>query len=201
MIEPDITYNPGGNVENKYYPCNGVHSEIYLSSGQALRSGLGPRCVPPGPQVVRRPKGFNIGLSEKDICRLDMAGAFINNILCSADQSEDSRRLLLEEKAYSTALPFDPFKIKYINRHGKQLICQREEILSFSGSLLRLFEAESWQSWDIVLLLLALILIPTAYGGIHLSALHEMFPTTIERALWKASCYTLIGFTGSPSYQ
>lgn len=52
-------------------------------------------------------------------------------------------------------------------------------------------------SWDFPLLVLGLILIPTAYGGIHLSALHEMFPTAIERALWKASCFTLIGFTGS----
>ncbi|PMD28466.1 hypothetical protein NA56DRAFT_696236 [Hyaloscypha hepaticicola] len=195
-IEPDMIYYAGQEIELQYHPCNGVRSEICLSSGQALRSGFGPRCVLPNKHAEWQPSGFNIGLSKKDICRLDMAGAFITNILSPAGQSEYSRRLLLEEKAYSTTIPFDPFKIKYINRHGKPLICQREENLSISGPLFRLLDAESLLSWDILLLLLALILIPTAYGGIHLSALHEMFPTTIERTLWKASCFTLIGFTG-----
>jgi hypothetical protein len=204
MIEPGMTYYAGEEVQLQYHPCNGVHSETNLSSGQALRSGLGPRCVPPDPEIVRQPKGLNIGLSEKDICRLDMAGAFINKILSSADQSEDCRRLLLEEIAYSTAVPFDPFEIKYINRHGKPLICLREENLSSSGLLVRLFDTEhmvgrfdtdDWGTWNILLLLLSLILIPTAYGGIHLSALHEMFPTAIERVLWKASCFTLIGYS------
>jgi hypothetical protein len=195
MIEPGMTYYAGEPVKLQYHPCNGVRSEIYLSSGQALRSGLGPSCFP-NPKPWDPQKAFNIGLSKKDICRLDMAGAFINKILSSADQSEDCRRLLLEEKAYSTAVPFDPLEIKYINRHGTPLICQREENLSFSGSLFRLFDADDGHDRNILLLLLALILIPTAYGGIHLSALHEMFPTRIERSLWKASCFTLIGYSG-----
>jgi hypothetical protein len=195
-IEPEMTYYAGEEVQTQYYPCNVVHSEIYLSSGQALRSGLGPRCVLPDPKVVQQPTGFNIGLSKKDIYRLDMAGAFINKILSSADQSEDCRRLLLEEEVYSTAVPFDPFKITYINRHGTPLICLREENLSSSGFLFRLLDVYDWLRWDVSLLLLAMILIPTAYGGIHLSALHEMFPTTIERGLWKASCFTLIGYSG-----
>jgi hypothetical protein len=134
-IEPDMIYYAGEEIALQYHPCNGVRSEIYLSSGQALCSGLGPRCVLRDPQAVGPPDGVNIGLSKKDICRLDIAGAFISNILSSADQSEDSRRLLLEEKAYSTALPFGPFKIKYINRHRTPFICQREENLSFFGSL------------------------------------------------------------------
>jgi hypothetical protein len=196
MIKPDMTYYAGEEVKIQYYLCNGVRSEIYLSSGQALRSGLGPRCIPPDPKVVRQPTGFNIGLSKKDIYRLDMAGAFINKILSSADQSEHCRRLLLKEKAYSTTVPFDPFKIKYINRHGKPLICLREENLSSSGFLFRVLNVDDWLRWDVSLLFLAMILIPTAYGGIHLSALHEMFPTTIERGLWKASCFTLIGYSG-----
>ena len=195
MIEPGMTYYAVEEVQLQYHPCNGIQSEIYLSSGQALRSGLGPSCFPE-PEAWLPQKAFNIGLSKKDICRLDMAGAFINKILSSADQSEDCRNLLLDEKAYSIAVPFDPFKLKYINRHRTPLICQREENLSFSGSLFRLFDTDDGNDWDMLLLLLALILIPTAYGGIHLSALREMFPTAIERALWEASCFTLIGFTG-----
>jgi hypothetical protein len=196
VIEPDVSYYAGEEVCDQYSPSNSIRSDISLSSGQALRSGLGPSCVLPGPKDIW---GITVSLSNKDIYRLDMAGAFIKNILSSADQSEDSRRLLLEEKAYSTAVPFDPFKIKYINRHGTPLIRRREENLSFSGALFRILDdagLEGGHIWDLFLLVLSLILIPTAYGGIHLSALHEMFPTTIESVLWKVSCFTLIGFTG-----
>ncbi len=140
-IEPDMIYYGGEEIGLQYHPCNSVQSEMYLSSGQALRSGLGPRCIPADPQPVGRPDGFNIGLSEKDIRRLDMAGAFINNILSSADQNEESRRLLLKEEAYSTTVPFDPLETKYINPHGTPLIYANEKkifpflVLYFGSSL------------------------------------------------------------------
>jgi hypothetical protein len=197
MIERDMIYYAGQEVHLQYQPCNGVRSKTYLSSGQALRSGLGPRCLRSDPLVKLewQLRGIQIGLSKKDIYRLDMASAFINKLLSSAKQSEHAGRLLFAEESYSTALPFDPFGLKYINRHGVPLMCQREQNLSFHGSLVRLFDADIGLGWNHLLFPLALILIPTAYGVIHLSALHEMFPTTIERALWKASCFTLIGFT------
>jgi hypothetical protein len=40
-------------------------------------------------------------------------------------------------------------------------------------------------------------LVPAAYGSVHLAALSIMFPTFIERLLWKISCYILIGFAGA----
>lgn len=45
-------------------------------------------------------------------------------------------------------------------------------------------------------LLAAIAAILAAYGSVHLSALHIIFPDTIERFLWKISCYYLLGFAG-----
>jgi len=43
---------------------------------------------------------------------------------------------------------------------------------------------------------LAVLLIPAAYGGIHLGAIHSMFPTAIELTLWKSACFVLLGVAG-----
>ncbi|KAH0548601.1 hypothetical protein GP486_007855, partial [Trichoglossum hirsutum] len=43
------------------------------------------------------------------------------------------------------------------------------------------------------IIMLAAIVIPAAYGGVHLSALSIMFPTPVERLLWKIACYSLLG--------
>lgn len=36
------------------------------------------------------------------------------------------------------------------------------------------------------------LIIPLAYGAVHLSALSMEFPSKTERLLWKTSCYSLI---------
>jgi len=43
---------------------------------------------------------------------------------------------------------------------------------------------------------MAIIIIPAAYGGIHLGAIHTQFPSEIELTLWKSSCIILLGFAG-----
>jgi hypothetical protein len=43
---------------------------------------------------------------------------------------------------------------------------------------------------------LAVLLIPAAYGGIHLGAIHSMFPTAVELTLWKSACFVLLGVAG-----
>lgn len=41
-----------------------------------------------------------------------------------------------------------------------------------------------------------MLLIPFVYGLVHLRALSIMFPTPIERLLWKIACYILVGAVG-----
>ncbi|KAH6699756.1 hypothetical protein BKA61DRAFT_530072, partial [Leptodontidium sp. MPI-SDFR-AT-0119] len=45
-------------------------------------------------------------------------------------------------------------------------------------------------------LFVALILVLSAYGAIHLAAGHTMFPTSVELTLWRSSCYILLGGAG-----
>lgn len=41
-----------------------------------------------------------------------------------------------------------------------------------------------------------MVVVPIAYGAIHLSALTIAFPTAIEHLLWKSACYSMIGVAG-----
>jgi hypothetical protein len=45
-------------------------------------------------------------------------------------------------------------------------------------------------------LTLAVSIIPMAYGAIHLGGLDLIFPSRIEKLLWKISCCYLVGFAG-----
>ena len=188
------TYYTDWNFVRDYTVPDGVQSTLNLWSGQALCSGLGP--LPYDEIKYKYPwsKGCRVQLFDKDLKRLDLAGAFISNVLLSTNASRDFSKPLPLEKSYSLFEPFNPFENHIWNRHGSRLICHREENLLFTSGIVLQIVENSGQIWEFCLLSLAAILIPAAYGGIHLSALSEMFPTPLESIFWKASCFTLLGF-------
>jgi hypothetical protein len=198
-IDLDVAYYPGERVGNYYNISNGIQPTLFLSSGQALRTGLGPKIQLEYEHLI---PGVQIGLSDKDLNRLNMTGAFISDALSLTEEHGHSSNLLSRKKGYSSSEPFDPFNVEIVNRRGRRLVCQRENNMLFSGALIDILETvrepglENGRPWHFALLVVALITIPTAYGGIHLSALHAMFPTRIESILWKASCFTLLSFAG-----
>ncbi|PMD43237.1 hypothetical protein L207DRAFT_563960 [Hyaloscypha variabilis F] len=182
---------PHGEFLDHYRIPNGIQTTLCLSPGQALRSGLGAL------QWTEPYYCYHVDLSDKDLKRLDLAGEFIDNnlVLEKGIVYLYASNLPFEGPSYSTNHPFDPFEVPDLNRHGRRLICHREHNILFSGVLYSIL-MHNRRGWEMCLLILAVILIPTAYGGIHLAALHEMFPRPIEFILWKASCFTLIGFAG-----
>lgn len=176
IILSDVAYYSAYAVYHEYFPRH-LETILTLSNGQALCSGLGPK-VPRHAYLLSR-----VGLTRKDIERLDLAGACINGTLSSTEESDDPT---------CEDTPFDPFTHRDVSRGGPRLICQREgNMLSFDhlGDTL-----ESMHKSGLYLLILAMIVIPTGYGGIHLAGLQGMFPTGSEHLLWKCSCFILLSF-------
>ena len=148
---------------------------LTIYSGQALASGIG---LEPGSlwryrQTLVTNVGKKVMLSQKHLTKLNMAGIFIKNNVPS-DSSHD----------YPSTL----FKFNSLIRGYRQrMLCFREANLKNT-----LFDYKLGQ-FASLLLAAAILLIPIAYGGVHLGALSIVFPTQIERLLWKIACYVLIG--------
>jgi hypothetical protein len=62
----------------------------------------------------------------------------------------------------------------------------RESTYSLAETSIR--SEESKTSW----MQLSIIILPTVYGGIHLTALTWRFPTVAEHLIWRISCYGIV---------
>ncbi|KAH8752161.1 hypothetical protein BGZ57DRAFT_912709 [Hyaloscypha finlandica] len=188
---------PGETVEKSFKPANGVPEVLALQSGQALNSGLGPNI-----NLYGRPgnhgSGVRMGLSQKDLNRLSMAGNFIQELLDGKDDSGFQINSLKPSYQDITKTPFNPFKAQRIRPYGESLINQRQSNFFDLQELTDAFDhfGKRGNLYLFTLLALAVIAIPAAYGAIHLSAINSLFPTEIELTLWKSSCFILLGFAG-----
>jgi hypothetical protein len=181
-------YFAGEAVVQSFKPANGAPEVLALQSGQALNAGLGPNIN----------WNVRVGLSQKDLNRLSMAGNFVQELLNGKDDSRFQTNSLKPSFLDIKKAPFDPFEAGRIRPYGESLINQRQsnffdfrEFTDAFGNFgkrgdLYLYTLEA----------LAVIVIPAAYGAIHLSAINSLFPTEIELTLWKSSCFILLGFAG-----
>jgi hypothetical protein len=190
---------PGEAVERSFKPANGAPEVLVFQSGQALKSGLGPkinwnRSV----KEVNEGSGVRVGLSQKDLNRLSMAGNFVQELLDGKYDSRFQINSLKPSFRDITAKPFNPFEAQRIRPYGESLINQRQSNFFDINELISLFDmfGKRGDLYFFTLLALAVIVIPAAYGGIHLSAINSLFPTEIELTLWKSSCFILLGFAG-----
>jgi hypothetical protein len=164
-----------------YRPCKGKLACV-LFSGQTLISGLGP----PFPrswyteQTVQNSAEtpvFTVQLSEKDLKRLDLVKKFLGRI--------DFRKGWLGPQ--QTALDN--------NYVGTDLSDFNSDLSSYGIT----FRAANFERMIIVPTQIdpwrcaGLATIPMAYGSVHLTAWGMSFPTTVERFLWCASCFYLLG--------
>jgi hypothetical protein len=200
IIKPDFgpPYFPGEAVEKSFKPANGVPEVLALQSGQALNSGLGPNINWYGGGPRNRGSGVRVGLSQKDLNRLSMAGNFVQELLNGKDDSRFQTNLLKPSFLHIKKAPFNPFEARRIRPYGESLINQRQSNFFAFFEFTDLFEIFGKRSdlYLFTLLALAVVVIPAAYGGIHLSAINSLFPTEIELTLWKSSCFILLGFAG-----
>jgi hypothetical protein len=198
---PEPPFFPGECIRKSYKPANDNQGVLTLSSGQALKSGLGPELTWRLYQSNGRVNdglGISIRLSQKDINRLNMAGNFIQELI-DGRQSRFLFQASFSHPLFSTIgdPTFQPFGGGTIRPYGNTLICARQsnwfdfeifDVLKTFGKLSDLY--------SFTLLAIAIIIIPAAYGGIHLGAIHTLFPSEIELTLWKSSCIILLGFAG-----
>jgi hypothetical protein len=206
---PETPYFPAEDIDKSYKPGNGAKEFLTLESGQALKSGLGPRTswdrdpFQVNGQVVKFQKGVRIALSQKDVDRLNLAADFIR-VLLDARTSKGQSPPSLYPPQFSgknnkdlEIKPFSPFGGGIIRPYDDTLICVRQSNW-FGWELFNLFDTFG-KHGDLYLITsnaLAIVIIPAAYGGIHLGAIHNIFPSEIELTLWRSSCYILLGFAG-----
>ena len=204
---PETPHFPAEEVDKSYKPGNGAKEVFTLESGQALKSGLGPRIswdpLEVNGRVVKFEKGVRIALSQKDVDRLNLAADFIRVLLDARTSKAQSPPSLYPPQFSSLdnqdlkIKPFLPFGKGIIRPYDDTLICVRQSNW-FDWELFNLFDTfgKHGDLYSFTMIALAIVIIPAAYGGIHLGAIHNIFPSEIELTLWRSSCYILLGFAG-----
>ncbi|KAH8668060.1 hypothetical protein BGZ60DRAFT_564343 [Tricladium varicosporioides] len=148
-----------------------AHS-TYVRGGEALRCGFGP---------TRRRDDFNYGLlvTRKGAVRWERAASAIHKI---DYKDHDGDRF---HRAAGTPRYEDSFYHNSLSTYSGNLPAHSESLSHLRGVFLFLLNE--------LLLLFLLLLLPIAYGGIHLSAWNFDFPTPIEKFLWKIACFDIMG--------
>jgi hypothetical protein len=199
------------NIVEEFTPCHNSRIVCKLTSGQALSCGLGPavssetsihtlekdRYQTPVRQFPPEDRICAISLSEADINRLELTAKFINRVvelskLYNPDYTPETVSNWEEFTASFDQQTSDLAQFSNFPRPhqlaGKLLALRAT---NFDGSVLDNISKTS------AYLAMAMALIPTAYGCVHLGALSIIFPTPVERLLWKVSCYYLIATAGA----
>jgi hypothetical protein len=195
---------PMGSINWQYTPAPGAEAVCTVVAGQALFSGIGPRLpwpslrirdTPPPPSAPDRPFYLNgepltmfepissVSLSRKDLKRLSLVEAWITKVLRKGfgniSQPSSPQRYNFTEILHNASYEYDKLRLwpaKLVSRRAKNLAA---DILGIGR--------------ESAYLATALALLPAAYGSVHLVALDIVFPTAIEKLLWKSSCFILIG--------
>jgi hypothetical protein len=188
------TYYSVYPVKRVFAPVRNIEPVLFLESGQALRCGLGVWSLTTnfnqnGVQKCHM-QGYRLGLSQMDVLRLDLAGNFIRKHVEDPEGNPKIRNSFLEmsHDGKEPARTIRYFSGIDSTPYGQLIDCRVHNWIGLD-ELSAILNGGSCSA-----ILIAMILIPGAYGGIHLvAAIHEMFPSEIEYILWKSSCIVLLG--------
>ncbi|KUJ21576.1 uncharacterized protein LY89DRAFT_714670 [Mollisia scopiformis] len=190
LTKYDMTSNVA-NIAEEYTPRHDSKVVCRLISGQALPCGLGPDISSVTSLVYLlhpRDRICAVSLSQADIDRLNLTAKFIIKVI------EGGYDPFKETRYHDSDLTAEFYKntttLGMFSRDASTAGILALRSQNYDGSFLHDINSDS------AYLASAMALIPTAYGCVHLGALSIIFPTTIERLLWKASCYYLIATAG-----
>lgn len=136
-----------------------------LRPGEFLESGFGPE------------SSYHISMSAKDIRRWELAHQVI-----SKDKS--FKQDFIQRNWIQTQSRFGDALIK------RSPTIYPDALEDLNSSLNNLFQSNK----NARLAFLALVLLPVAYGGIHLAAWGFEFPSPAQSLLWKISCLIIMSF-------
>lgn len=136
-----------------------------LEPGEFLESGFGPQSP------------YQISMSAKDIRRWELAYQGIGKDKLFQEDSMQ-RNWLQAGSHFRDALTEHPLTI-YLKVNN--------DIINFLTKSLKSDENGK-------LAFLALVLLPAAYGGIHLAAWGFEFPSPVESLIWKISCVIIMSY-------
>jgi hypothetical protein len=195
---------PMGSINWQYTPVPGAEAVCTVVAGQALFSGIGPKLpwpawrsldTPPPPSAFDRPFYLqgqymtmfepisSVSLSKKDLQRLSLVNTWITKVSRktsqSFGQSSFPQAINLDEILRGAGCEYNNLKLwsgTMVSRRAKNVAA---EILGIGR--------------ESAYLATVLALLPATYGSVHLVALKIIFPTAIEKLLWKSSCFILVG--------
>jgi hypothetical protein len=120
---------------------------------------------------------------KKDLERLSLADSWITKVArkgsWNISQPSFPQQVDFENILRTASCEYNNLKLwsgTMVSRRAKDL----------AADILKISEESAY-------LATALALLPAAYGSVHLVALDIVFPTAIEKLLWKSSCFILIG--------
>lgn len=144
----------------------------YVRGGEALSCGFG---------ATKRRDEFNYGLlvTRKGAVRWERAARAIFKI-DSVEHNGDRFH-----HAHGIPRYEDSFYHNSLSTYSGNLPAHSESLSHLRGVFLFLLNEP--------LLLFLLLLLPIAYGGIHLSAWNFNFPSRIEKFLWMIACFDIMG--------
>ncbi|TGO58084.1 hypothetical protein BOTNAR_0188g00170 [Botryotinia narcissicola] len=158
--------------------------------GQSLKSGFGPGLNHDSGKMrhntKRDSRSIKVSFTYNDVRRLNLAAKYIKESSQSSKLKGmpcKSNTISFNEKIEASLKP----TFKFAKSMKTPLALKAPNM---SGSIFKSAQNEA------TYLSAAMAIIPALYGSVHLGALTMLFPSMIERFLWKLSCYYLIAAAG-----
>ncbi len=169
-----------------YIPVSNIEPQLYPESGQVLASGFGPA---DDPELIGHGK-YQVGLSQTDVNRLNLAAKYMRKLLRSYKESPIIRNSFIAGTCVPKVQLLRPFSDSALQPFGNRLVC---------GRVVNWPTLEFTESMGAAIFILLGAVASTAFGygvihGIHGTANHILFPTALEYYLWDVSCLALGGY-------
>jgi hypothetical protein len=169
-----------------YVPVSNIKPLWCLRCGDGLVSGFG---LIDDPDVQNPRRGtYKIGLSQKDLDRLDLAGNYMRKQLASSRRRPVTRRFFVGGSLVPKVGLSEPFSDRTIQPFGGRLICRR------AGNWPTLEQLRESVGIGMILLFGGLTLAATLYEILHSFVQPTLLPTKLEVNLWSISCSLLALF-------
>ncbi|KAF7886085.1 hypothetical protein EAF00_010188 [Botryotinia globosa] len=174
----------------EYKPATDLPIVCTMVTGQSLKSGFGPGLNHDSGKMrhntKRDSRSIKVSFTYKDVRRLNLAAKYIKESPQSSKLKATpckSNTISFNEKIEASLKP----TFKFAKGMKTPLALKAPNM---SGTMFKSAQNEA------TYLSAAMAIIPALYGSVHLGALTMLFPSTIERFLWKLSCYYLIAAAG-----